>query len=260
MHERVALPMRIILTSLALSLAAPATAAPADTFFAQGQFAQAASAAHGAGDHVMAAKATLVQAAFQATTRDQALTMLAYALDEADAALARTPNNPDAVLQRALIIGYRGKLRKNAGDARDARKQMEAVTAAAPNNALGWAALGGWHGDAIIDVGPMLAGMALGAKKNEATRDFEIAIARDPASPIFPTYYAIVLLRLEKGATAKAQALLRTATALKPRDGFEALMKARAVQLLVPLKAGNPELARALAAQLAPFGAIPAKP
>ena len=247
--------MRIILTGLALSLAAPAFAAPADTLFNQGQFAQAAAAARASGDHVMAAKATLIQAAFQATTKDQALAMLATALGEAEAA---APNNADARLQHALIIGYRAKLKRNAGDAKQARKEMEAVVAMAPGNALGWAALAGWHGDAIIDVGPMLAGMALGAKKAEAMRGFDTAIAKDPASPIFPTYYALMLLRMDKNSTDKAQALLQTAVGLKARDGFEALMKARAVQLLAPLKAGNPVLARSLAAQLVPFGKITA--
>ena len=253
-------PMRVLLTAVALSLAAPSFAAPsADDLFGQGQFVPAANAARAAGNHVLAARSQLVAAAFQATTKEQALQMLDWALGDANAALQKNPADVDAVLQRALIIGYRGKLKKNAGDAKEARKDRETARAMAPDNALAWAALGGWHGDAIIDVGAMLAGMALGAKKGEATRNFETAIAKEPANPIYPAYYAIMLLRLDKDTTAKAQGLLQTAVGLKAHDGFESLMKTRAAQLLAPLKAGNPELARSLAVQLAPFGKITGK-
>ena len=252
--------MRIALTSLALVLAAPALAGPsAEGLFIQGQFASAAQLARTGGQPVLAAKSTLVAAAFQASSKEQALAMLEQALADAQGALAKAPGDADATLQRALVIGYRAKLKKNAGDAKEARRGMEAARAMAPNNALAWAALGGWHGDAIIDVGPMLAGMALGAKKSEAIRDFDMATAKDPASPLYPTYYALMLLRLDKGSTAKAQSLLQTAVTLRARDGFEALMKARAAQMLAPLKAGNPDLARTLAVQLAPFGRITAQ-
>lgn len=253
--------MRIMLTTMALALAAPSLAAPtADALYQQGQFGPAANAARAAGDHVLAARAQLIAAAFQATTKEQALTLLDFAMADANAALAKNPNNADAVLQRALVLGYRAKLKKDAGDAKAARKGMEQARSMAPNSALAWAALGGWHGDAIIDVGAMLAGMALGAKKGEATKNFETAIAKDPANPVYPAYYAIMLLRMEKGAPVRAQALLQTASTLRARDGFESLMKVRAIQMLNALKSGNPELARTLAVQLAPFGRITAKP
>ena len=91
--------MRKALISLALCLSAPALAAPADSYYAQGQFAMAASAAKAAGDYLMAARATLIQAAFQASTKTEALSMLNSALAEINAA----PGSTDATLQRALI-------------------------------------------------------------------------------------------------------------------------------------------------------------
>ncbi len=251
--------MRIISTFIALSLASPAFSAAGDVQFTQGQFLPAAAAARAGGNSVLAAKATLVAAAFQAATKDQALSMLGQAIADSEAALAKAPRNPEALLQRAVAVGYRAKLKKDAGDAKEARKEMEAAVKLAPDNALAWAALGAWHGDAIADVGPMLAGMVLKAKKSEALRCFEIALAKDPASAIYPTYYAFMLLRMDKDSAARAQALLQTASGLRTRDGFEAVMKARALQVLAPLKAGDAAQARALAAQLAPFGRVVTK-
>ena len=64
-------------------------------------------------------------------------------LNSALAEIGAAPATTDATLQRALIIGYRGKLKRNPGDAKEARRLMEQVVAAAPGNALAWAALGG---------------------------------------------------------------------------------------------------------------------
>lgn len=250
--------MRSLIAVLAF-VSIPALAADADALWREGRFAAAAVAARDAGDPALAARAQLVAAAYEATSKEQALQLIAEAGRNADAALARNPRDADALVQHAIATGYMAKLTRSPSLAKQSRAEMLRIVAAAPDLAEGWAALGGWHGDAVADLGSMLAGMALGAKKAEAARGFETAMAKDPAGVVYPAYYALMLLRTDKANAARASALLERAVGLKPRDGFEALMRARAAQLLVPLKAGDAGAAKKLADRLQPFGRFLAK-
>jgi len=130
------------------------------------------------------------------------------------------------------------------------------ISAVTGQQILIWAALGGWHGDSIVDLGAMLAGVVLGAKRGEALRSFDTALVKEPTSPVYPTYYAFTLLRMDAGNAPRARALLERAVALKPRDGFEALMRYRAAQALAPLQRGDIKAARALVPKLQPFGKL----
>lgn len=251
--------MRNLIAAAALLSAASVSAADADHLWREGRFAAAAAAAREGGDQTLASRAQLVAAAFEATSKEQALQMLDQAGRSANAALARNPGDAEALVQRAVATGYTAKLTRNPKLAKQSRAEMQHAVAVAPNLPDAWAAIGGWHGDAIADVGSMLAGMLLGAKKAEATRGFETAMAKDAASPVYPAYYALMLLRTDKGDSARAATLLERAAALRPRDGFEALMRNRAAQLLVPLKAGDAKAARKLVEKLQPFGRFLAK-
>lgn len=251
--------MRTLIAALSLLSSTPALAADAEALWREGRFAAAATAADQSGDPTLASRAQLVAAAYEAPSKEQALRMIAEAKRNAEAALARNPRDADALVQHAIATGYTAKLTRNLGLAKQSRAEMLRVTTLAPNMAEGWAAIGGWHGDAIADLGSMLAGITLGAKKAEAARGFETAMAKDPASPIYPAYYSFMLLRTDKSNAARVTSILENAAALRPRNGFEALMRSRAAQLLVPLKAGDTGAARKLAEKLQPFGRFLAK-
>jgi tetratricopeptide (TPR) repeat protein len=247
--------MRSLAAALLL-LSAPAAAADAEELWRDGRFAAAAAAARANGSHAVAARAQLVAAAFEAGSKADALAQIAQARRSADAAVALNPRDADAHVQRGIAIGYTAKLTRDPGLAKQARSEMERAMALDPDAALPWAALGGWHGDSIVDLGAMLAGVVLGAKRGEALRSFDTALVKEPTSPVYPTYYAFTLLRMDAGNAPRARALLERAVALKPRDGFEALMRYRAAQALAPLQRGDIKAARALVPKLQPFGKL----
>ena len=95
--------MRPLFAAAAICLAAPSLAAPSgDVLFQQGQFGPAATAARAAGDHLLAAKSQLIVAAFQATTKEQALGFLDWALKngQADAEKLDYVPLPDSVVKQ----------------------------------------------------------------------------------------------------------------------------------------------------------------
>ena len=254
--------MRILGPALITALlvtAAPALAADSVSLFREGRFAETATAARSEATPeslALAARATLVIAAYQTADRDRAEALIAQAARDTDIALAKQPANVDAQLQRAIATGYKAKLERSPKLGKQARKLMDAVRIAAPNNATAWAALGGWHGEAVADLGSMIAGTVLGAKKSEALKAYETAIAKDPKSPVFPTFYAFTLLRLDEDNAARATTLLEAATRLQPRDGFEMLLRRQAADVLARLRADDLDGAARLVARYQPFGQI----
>ena len=133
---------------------------------------------------------------------------------------------------------------------------MDDARTAMPQDALAWAALGGWHGEAVATLGGFLASAALGAKKAEAIKAFDTALTKPGAGAVVPTYYAFTLLSLDAGNAARAQALLSQATRATPADAFEALLKRHAEQVLPLLQKKDVAGARALAKRLQPFGTL----
>lgn len=242
----------------ALALSAPALADTA-TLYRDGKFAEAAKA--GAAEatpeaKVLAAQSLLALAAFRTPDKARALALCNQAAGLADAVLAQKPGFGPAILQKGIAVGYVAKLERSQGKGKAARKWMDDARAAMPNDALAWAALGGWHGEAVATLGSFLAGAALGAKKVEAIKAFDTAMTKDGAAPVVPTYYAFTLLSLDAGNAARARTLLSQATRATARDAFEALMKRHAEQVLPLLAKNDVAGARALAKKLQPFGAL----
>jgi len=231
---------------------------PAIALFRAGSFAACASAARqqdSANAAALAARATLVVAAYQSDTRAEAESLIDQAMRDARLALARQPDHVEGLLQLAIATGYRAKLHRAPGQAREARTLMERAMALDPDNAFAWAALGGWHGETVATLGGFLAGLTLGARKAEALRYYEGALMRDPASPSFPTFYAFNLIRLkDKAQRTRITALLQDAAGLEPRDGFERLLRQQAREVLAALLAGQVDKARTLADIYQPFG------
>lgn len=252
--------MRLAIAAAALvCAAAPAHAATAVEFFRLGQFAAAAAdarAERSAAGHALAARATLIRAAYEAASEPDALALVLQGERDANAALAIDARNYGALLQKAAAIGYRADLTKSQSRGRQARDILRTLTERTPERAAGWVALGAWHGEAIDTLGPMIGAAVMGASAKAMERDFARAAALDAASPIPPAYLALLRLRMNIGKSAETRALLERGARLPARDGYEAMFKRHAAEVLAILARGDERQARAHARRLGPFGRL----
>ena len=250
--------MRILFAAMLLATATPAFASAADAF-REGRFAEAVKLGRAeatAPALVIAGRAALMVAGYQAADKASAKATIDLAERDFAAAVVKAPNNLEARTQKAIAMGYRAKLDRSPGEGKDARQQMEAVLSRDPNYALANAALGGWHGGAVATLGPFLASSLLGANRKAMDTYFSTAMARDPKSIVHPVTYAVTLLDINAGNAAKATQLLKGAVTLPVRDAFDGENRKAAVQILAKLTAGDAKAARVLARRLQPFGTL----
>ena len=198
----------------------------------------------------------LIQAAFSADNRAAALAQVETALAGAQAILARTPNDREAQLQRAIAIGYRAKLKKALGDAKEARRLMEELVAADPRNAEARAALAGWHLDSVATVGGFVARTMLGASRDAGMEQLEQAQRLGGNRALFPAMAALLRMQADRGAVASARTLAQAATGAAAPTPIDRILQRAAATLLVPLRANDARAAQALAARLLPFGGL----
>lgn len=202
------------------------------------------------------ARDLLVGAAFTVRDRPTALARVDAALASANAALARNGGDREAQLQRALALGYRGKLRRNRGEVQFARKQFEALVAANPRDAEAQMALGGFHLGAIIELGSLVARTALGARKERGLQAMDAALASGGGRAAFPAFASLNRIQLNPADIAGARALAEAAVAGRVVRSEDRVMQRAAAQLLPLLRAGNGKAAAALADRLMPFGRL----
>lgn len=250
--------MKFAALLVGLALASPALA-DANASFREGKWpaaiAQGRAEASATG-LVLAGRAQLAVAAYDTRDKAQALALVQRAEADFDTALAKTPGDVMAQMQKAVAMGYRAKLTKALGLAKESRARFEAVRTAHPDNSLAWSAIGGWHGGAVATLGNFVAGTMLGAKSGEVDRNFAQALRLDPANPSPRAIYAMTLLDLDRDNGAKAAAVLVGIGAMPARDGFEALLRAQGVQLAAAIKTGDAKAAQALARRLQAFGTL----
>ena len=246
------------LAALMMLLASPASAAAVDEFRA-GNWAAAVRdgrAENSVESLVLAGRAQLSIAGYQTDSKDRALALVAAAEKDFDTALARAPGSVDAQLQKAIAIAYRAQLTRGIALAKETRRRFETIRTAHPGNSLVWGALGGWHGGAVATVGSFLAGTALGAKKTEMERCYAQALKLAPGLPSTRVFFAITLLDLDAGNSARAAGLLRGLENLPTQDGFEALLKRQGLELAYVLAKGDATAAQATARKLKAFSRI----
>jgi tetratricopeptide (TPR) repeat protein len=228
--------------------------------FRQGQFAKAAElgrSAKGYDEFILATRATLALAAYQTKDRASAESLIDKALAYGQQAQALNEKPTDALLQQAIALGYRAKLRRSPTIAKSARALMEQALAREPDNPLALAALGGWNGEAVADLGGLIARTVLGARKDEAYRYYTAALRADPNNVSISIFYAFTLLRLNaKDNSAQATQLLNQALAQKAEDGFDALLQNQAREVLMFLAKKDSRRVAALLALYQPFGQI----
>lgn len=250
--------MRVLLTLLLLGTASPAFA-DASSAFRDGKWPVVVVQGrqeNTVASLILAGRAQLNIAAFNTRDKAQALALISEADKDFDAALAKAPDNADAQLQKAVAIGYRAKLTKSPGLGKDARRRFEAVRAANPQMAMAWAAVAGWHAGAVATLGSFMASAVLGAKVNEVDPGFLKAIKIEPENPVHRAYYAMVLLDLGKGNSAKAAKALQGIGQLPATDGFEAMARQQGQVLANSLKAGDVAASQALARRMQAFGTL----
>ena len=250
--------IKTIVAAAWLAMAQPALASAASLFH-DGKFVEAATAGRAertAASLVLAGRATLIVASFDTVDRDRARELVDAADHDFDGALALAPGSEEAALMKAQAVGYRGKLAKSPGLAKETRARMEAVLARDPNYGLAWASLAGWHAGAIATLGKFIAGSLLGASSKVAMADFETALVKDPKNPIHPAFYALSLLDLSTDNGARATQLLKTLAALPTRDAYEGQLKRETAQLVPLLTSGDVKGAQTLARRLLPFGKL----
>jgi len=250
--------IRTVAAAVLLVVAAPAFAGAASLFQA-GKFAEASVAGRSentAASLILAGRAALIVASFDTTDRDRAKALVEAADRDFDAALVRDPASLEAQLMKAQAVGYRGKLAKSPGLAKETRARMEAVVARDPAYGLAWSSLGGWHAGAVTAVGKFVAGTMLGASSKVALADFETGLARDSRNPVQYAFYALTLLDLGTDNGARATQLLKTLATVPARDAYETMLKHETAALLPLLTAGDVKGAQALARRLLPFGKL----
>ncbi|RQW27962.1 hypothetical protein EHS17_07840 [Rhodobacteraceae bacterium CH30] len=117
-------------------------------------------------------------------------------------------------IARALAQGLGGKVKAS----------LERTLTLAPEHADAMIALGTWHTEIVVKVGAMMAGITYGAKKDEAVRLFEQALALNPESAIARTEYANALAALYgKSRLKDAEKLYEEAAACQAADAMERL-------------------------------------
>lgn len=183
-------------------------------------------------------------------------TSVVAALASADATLKGDPANHEAQLQRALAIGYRGKLKRSRADVQAARKQFEALVASNPRDAEAQMAVGGWHLGAIIDLGSLVARTGLGARKDRGLQALGASVSAGGGRAIFPAYAALTRIMIDPSDVAGARALAESAVRGRVARPEDRIMQRNAASLLPHLRSGNGRAAAALAHKLMPFGAF----
>lgn len=198
----------------------------------------------------------LIRAVFSTPDKATALGLVTDALAQSSAALVRMPGDREAALQQALAIGYRGQLKRSAGDAKTAHADFVALARGDPRNPEVQVALAGWHLTAVSTLGPLLAGTVLGASRNTGLAALDRAIVLGGNRAFFPAYAALIRLRLNPKDTRMPLVLIDKATASAAPTPIDRIMQRSAIRVGAALRGGDTAGAIALTKQLLPFGQI----
>lgn len=244
--------------ALALALAAPAHAGAEDSF-REGRWTEATREGRAEAtveSLIYAGRAGLWLAGYETRDKNRAEALIAAAEKDFDAALVKAPGNMDALLQKAAAIGYRAKLAKSPGLAKDCRDRFTAIRDKQPGNPLAWSAVASWHGGAVASLGGFMASAVLGAKASEFEAGYARVFRLAPRNPAYRTLYAIGLLDLTPKNAAKAATALKGIETLPAEDAFERALRNQGVQLAAALAAGDAKAAQTLARRLSAFGTL----
>ncbi|MFA6117034.1 MAG: hypothetical protein WC729_23750 [Sphingomonas sp.] len=197
----------------------------------------------------------LTQTVFTVRDKASVLAQLAGAEADANAILARMPGDSDALLTRAMAIGYRAKLTKSRSDALACRAQFEALVARNPRDPEAQAALGGWHIDAVEALGGLAARAVLGARKAAGYEATDRAVALGGDRALFTGLAALLRLSLDP-EDVRGASLADVASRGTTPTTLDRMMQRRAAEMVTVLKGGDRRLVKAMAKRLLPLGQI----
>ncbi|AOR76797.1 hypothetical protein BV97_00872 [Novosphingobium resinovorum] len=198
----------------------------------------------------------LTTAAFQTATKPQALKLVAQAITASDRILAARPNDHEATLQRAIAIGYRGKLTRSRSDVRASLDVFQKLAAANPRDPEAQIVIAGWHLGAVDELGGFLARTALGARVSAGETALAKAVALGGDRAFYPGLAALLQIRNDPSDIAQARRWAEAAATGQAATPLDALMKRAALSVLPSLRANNGKAAAELARKLVPFGKI----
>lgn len=201
----------------------------------------------------LAARAQLVlMRFFEPAAKKEAA--LHRAIELSQRAIALDPGHLEANLQAAIGLGYRGRLNHSSRDARLARRHIDTALEADPQNPWALAALGGWHGEVVIEAGAFFARALFDAGRSDAIEHYEAAIAAAPENIPIHASYAKMLLRFHrKRYYDRAEKLLVETLAITPGNAFDRLIRDEAAEVLDTLRSGDEEALNSLLDRTAPF-------
>lgn len=197
----------------------------------------------------------IAEAAFRTRDKPTALAQLAEAERMAAAQSARDPANREARLLQAMAIGYRGKLRHSRRDALDARRRFEALVAADPRDPEAAGSIGTWHLDSVIELGGLVAGMAIGAKKATGFDQMDRAVALGGKRAFYMGLAALLRLAIDPD-DPRGRALALSASTAPTPEALDRQMQGAAIAVLAAIRVGDAKQAERLARQSLPFGRL----
>ncbi len=210
----------------------------AEAAYAQGRFTEAARIGESLGTSqglALSAKSLSVHAHYIAKEGDKK-ELLERAVKLARKAVLSDPNNADAHLQLARVIGRRAEtvgVFEAAGEAEKIRESTENALRINPKLAAAHISLGRWHSELVGAMGSFLARSVYGARKKDAISSFERALILAPNAKDVLLQYALGLIALDDFRyQQKARDLLMRSIKLPAKDAYERILHIEAVEAL----------------------------
>lgn len=197
----------------------------------------------------------LTEAAFQTRDKSQALDQIAEADRMAAAQVSANAGNADAILVRAMALGYRAKLTRSRKEALAARKRFENLAAADPRDADAAVCVGTWHLDSIVDLGGFVANIAMGAKKAIGLAMTDRAVALGGNRAMYSGLAALLRLSIDP-ADPRGRVLAQMASTGVVQLPLDRIFQRHAVAILAAIRNGDEAATQKLARELLPFGRI----
>lgn len=199
----------------------------------------------------------LTTAAFQAADKSRALALVAQAITASDRILAARPGDHEATLQRAIAIGYRGKLTRSRSDVRASLTVFKQLATQNPRDAEAQMVIAGWHLGAIDQLGGFVAGAALGARTQAGEVALMRAVTLGGDRAFYPGLAALMQIRKDTDDVPRARRWAEAAVAAQTPTPLDSIMKRAALAMLPALRANDGKAAALLARKLLPFGKLP---
>jgi hypothetical protein len=168
--------------------------------------------------------------------------------------LAARPKDGEAMLQKGIALGYRAKLNHSPSDAKAARQIFERLAAADRNNGEVQMAIACWNLDSIDQLGGFMARTMLGAKTQVGREALDRAVKLGANDPFLLGMAAMITIRDDEKAIAKARALAEQAVKAVAQNDLDRSVQQGLGPILQQLRAGQGAKAAVLARKRLPFG------